>query len=487
MNKISGIIKRRTFRHGIVSTFITALVILVVVMLNAGLSMVFRKYPLNIDLTEDQIFEISGDTRDFLSRLEKDVEIYILNTEEQFTASSPVDYFVQANEVIRKYAQLSPRIRLSYLDLLRNPDFGSRYPNVSLKVNDILLVSGDRNRVLSSSDLFNIRNSVYGQYIMSSKAEQAMTSALLNITGEDTVSVQVAGGHGEDDISPFIELLSLNVYEVGSFNLLTEDIPGDTSLVILAAPDRDLSEEELQKLDVFLASGNNKNLFYFASADQPALPNLSAFLDEWGIAVDEGVAFETDRARIFGNSVYISFADYGEEEFSKNVSERGLYAVVPQSRPLRQVYEAERYRTVKTLLRLSPNSGIRPGVAGADWSPALEDLGGNVPVLLLSRSFRTGLSGSTERSNVLVCGSALALNSSILGSPNIANSAYFLDLTGSLTGRELSIRIVDKTIGFSELGITVGKLIVIAAIFVVLLPLAILITGIVVWLRRRHK
>jgi hypothetical protein len=487
MNNISGIFKRRNLRHGIVSTLITALVILIVVLLNAGLGMIFRKYPLNIDLTEDQIFEISGDTRDFLSRLDKDVEIYILNTEEQFTASSPVDYFVQANEVIRKYAQLSPRIRLTYLDLLRNPDFGSRYPSLSLKVNDILLVSGDRNRVLGSSDLFNVRNSVYGQYIMSSKAEQAMTSALLNITGNETIFVQVIGGHGEDDIGAFTGLLSLNVYEVGSLNLLTEDISPDTSLVILAAPDRDLAEEELQKLDAFLSSGNNKNLFYFASADQPGLPTLGAFLDEWGIAVDGGVAFETDRTRIFGNSVYISFADYEEEEFSKNVSERGLYAVVPQSRPLRQVFEAQRYRSVKTLLRLSPNSGIRPAGTGADWSPAPEDLGGNVPVLVLSRSLRTGLSGSMERANVLVCGSALALNESILGSPNIANSAYFLDLTDSLTGRELSIRIEDKTIGFSELGITVGKLIVIAAIFVALLPLAILVTGIVVWLRRRHK
>jgi hypothetical protein len=487
MNKINGIFKRRSFRHGIVSTLITALVILILVMLNAGLDMVFKKYPLNIDLTEDQIFEISGDTRDFLSRLDKDVEIYILNTEDQFAASSPVDYFVQANEVIRKYAQLSPRIRLTYLDLLRNPDFGSRYPDLSLKVNDILLVSGERSRVLSSSDLFNIRNSMYGQYVMSSKAEQAMTSALLNITGDDTIFVKVIGGHGEDDISPFTELLSLNVYDVGSLNLFTEDIPGDTSLVILAAPDRDLSEEELQKLDSFLASGNNKNLFYFASADQSALPNLEAFLDEWGIAVDDGVAFETDQSRIFGNSVYISFADYGEEEFSKNVSERGLYAVIPQSRPLRQVYEAERYRSVSALLRLSPGSGIRPGGTGADWSPTAEDMGGNVPVLLLSRSLRTGLSDSSERANVLVCGSTLALNSSILGSPNIANSAYFLDLTGRLTGRDIGIRIEDKTIGFSELGITIGKLIVIAAIFVVLLPLAILVTGIVVWLRRRHK
>jgi hypothetical protein len=487
MSTGSGLFKRRTFRYGIVSTVITVLVILVVVMLNAGLTLVFRKYPLNIDLTEDRVFEISGETRDFLDRLDKDVEIYVLNTEDRFTASSPVNYFVQANEVIRKYAQLSSRIRLTYLDLLRNPDFGSRYPALSLSVNDILLVSGERSRVLNSMDLFNIQNSAYGRYIMSSRAEQTMTSALLNITGEDRVFVTVIAGHGEEDISAFTDLLSLNAYEVSSVNLLTQDIPAETSLVILAVPVRDPGEAELRKLDVFLESGNNKNLYYFASPSQSALPNLASFLGEWGIAVDGGVAFETNPARILGNSVYISLVDYAEDNFSKNTAEKGLYPVIPQSRPLRAVYEAERYRSVSTLLRMSPGSGIRPAETGPEWVPSPEDIRGNVPVLLLSRSFRNGLSGELERANVLVCGSVFAVEASILGSPNIANSAYFLDITGSLTGREITVRIEDKTIGFSELGITIQRLIIITAVFVVLLPLGVLIMGIVVWLRRRHK
>ncbi|MDR0759468.1 MAG: GldG family protein [Treponema sp.] len=478
---------RRTFRYGMMSTIITALAILAVVMLNAGLSLVFRKYPLNIDLTEDRIFEISGETRDFLDRLDKDVEIYVLNTEDRFTASSPANYFVQANEVIRKYAQLSSRIRLIYLDLLRNPDFGSRYPGLSLAVNDILLVSGERTRVLRSTDLFNIQNSAYGQYITSSRAEQTMTSAVLNITGEKQVFVAVIGGHGEADIRAFTELLSLNAYEVSSVNLLTEDIPTEISLAVLAVPDRDLTGEELRKLDAFLESGSNKNLFYFASPSQPALPNLASFLGEWGIAVDEGVAFETNPARILGDSVYISLVDYAEDRFSKNTAERGLYPVIPQSRPLRPVYEAERYRSVSTLLRMSAGSGIRPAGTGPEWVPAPEDIRGNVPVLLLSRSLRNGLLGELERANVLVCGSVFAIESSILGSPNIANSAYFLELAGSLTGREISVRIEDKTIGFSELRITRENLILIAVIFVALLPLGVLITGVVVWLRRRYK
>jgi hypothetical protein len=486
MKTRNGLFKRRIFRYGLVSTLITALAVLVVVMLNAGLTLVFQKYPLTIDLTEDRIFEISGETKDFLARIDKDVDIYVLNTEDRFTTSSPADYFIQANEVIRKYAQLSSHIRLTYLDLLRNPGFSSRYPALSLKVNDILLVSGERRRVLSSMDLFNTRNSAYGRYIMSSKAEQTMTSALLNITDEDQVFVTLAGGHGEADISSFTELLSLNAYEVGAVNLVTEDIPVETSLVVLAAPDRDLSEAELRKLDAFLERGNNKTLFYFASVSQPALPNLESFLDEWGIAVDDGVAFEMDRSRMY-NSVYISFADYGEENFAKKTIEKGLYPVIPQSRPLRQAYEEERYRSVSTLLRLSPNSGIHPAETGPDWTPSPKDIQGNVPVLILSRSYRNGLSGDIEQAHVLVCGSVLALDSRVLGSPNIANSAYFLDLIGSLTGREITLGIEDKTIGFSELGITIEELIIIAVIFVVLLPLGILVMGIVVWLRRRHK
>jgi hypothetical protein len=487
MAKLFG---KRNLRYGFVSVCITLVVIAVIILFNVVLTALFKKFPLDIDLTEDRIFEISRETIDFLAELEQDVDIYILNTESGFTSGSPAEYFTQAGEVIRKYAQYSPRVRLEYVDLIRNPDFPSRFPGIDAGISDIIIVSGDRSRKLSPRDLFNIQTSYYGSYISSSKAEQAMTSALLAVTSRKSSLAVLIEGHGEMDVGGFTDLLKMNVWEVASVNTITGTIPPEASLLILAAPERDLSAEELAGIDRFLEGGNNRVFFYLSSLyqpDQSGLPNLDAFLTEWGLAVDGGIVFETDSNRIIGDSPYLSFADFVEDDYSKSTIAKELYPVLPQSRPLRLVYEAQRYRKTQVLIRSSPSAGIRPADASLDWSPSSRDLKADIPLLALSSSTRNNVEGDIVRSHVLACGSVAAWNSSILGNLNIANSSYFLDLLGRLAGREDRLYIEDKTLGFSNLNITAIQLIILSLIFIVLVPLAILVTGIVVWLRRRHR
>jgi hypothetical protein len=151
------------------------------------------------------------------------------------------------------------------------------------------------------------------------------------------------------------------------------------------------------------------------------------------------------------------------------------------------LFEGRRYRTVKALLRFAATAGIRPPDAGEDWVPDISRLAGDVPALVLSSSVRNDVNGKLTRNHLLACGSFLALNQSITGSPNIANGEYFLDLLGNLAGREDRIYIQDKTLGYTELGISAGQAILLAAVFTVLLPLVVLGAGIAVWLRRRHK
>jgi hypothetical protein len=488
--------EKRNLRYGFVSVCITLVVIAVIVLFNVVLTALFKKYPLDIDLTEDRIFEISAETIGFLEELDQDVDIYVLNTESSFISGSPAEYFVQANEVIRKYAQYSPRVRLEYVDLIRNPDFPSRFPGTDAGMSDVLIVSGDRSRKLSPRDLFNIQTSYYGSYISSSKAEQAMTSALLAVTSKKSSLAALIEGHGELDVGAFTELLKMNVWETAGVNTITGSIPPEASLLILAAPERDLSVEELAKIDRFLEGGTNRVFFYLSSLSQPGLsdqpgesgfPNLDAFLAEWGLAVEGGVVFETDSDRIIGDSPYLSFADFVEDDYSKTVIAKGLYPVLPQSRPLRLVYDAQRYRKTQVLIRSSPSAGIRPPDAPLDWSPSSRDMKADIPLLALSSSTRNNVEGDIVKSHVLAGGSAAAWNPSILGNINIANSSYFLDLLGRLAGREDQLYIEDKTLGFSNLNITGLQVVILALIFIVLVPLAVLVTGIVVWLRRRHR
>jgi hypothetical protein len=483
----SKIFGKRNLRYGFVSVCITIAVIAVVVLLNVVLTTVFKKYPLDIDLTEQQLFEISQDTKDYLSALNKDVGIYVLNTETRFTSNSPTQYFIQANEVIRKYSQYSSRIHLEYVDMIRNPDFTSRYPGVDLSVGDILLVSGDRTRALMPQDLFNIQSSYAGSYVSSSKAEQAMTSALITITSDTISVVTVINGHGEQDISVFTNLLQMNAWELRTCNTMTEVIPPDTDLLILVAPERDLSPGELQEIDRFLETGANRAFFYLGHHTQPALKNLDAFLAEWGLAVDAGIIYELNDNLILWNNNFVSLAEFIDNDYSKSALTQGLYAVLPQSRPLRIVFENGRYRSTQTLIQSSASTIIRPTDDSTDGQSGSSDLKPPIPLLAMSTSSRTNVEGTYVSNHVVVSGSVLALDQLMLENLNIANSSYFLNLMGSLIKRESQIYIQDKTLSFSNLDATAAQVIIITLIFVILVPLAVLGTGIVVWLRRRHK
>ena len=487
MSSIRNFLKSRKVRYGSLSIIITITVILLIVLLNAVLTFLFRRYPLNIDLTGNRVFQISKDTENFLAALDQDIDIYVMNTEAGFTSASPQEYFIQVNEVMRKYTQYSSRVNIEYVDLLRNPGFSSGYPSEQIRMNDIIISAGDKYKIIYPSNLFNIFSSEYGDYVASSKAEQTLTSAMLNVTSGRKHTAAVLSGHGAQDIYAFLELLLLNNYELMELNLLTGDIPSEVTLLIMANPVRDLSPEELGKIDIFLNSGDNKVLFYLASVVQPELPNLDIFLGEWGIAVDSGLVFETDNSKLISPSQYIAITDYAENFYSKNMIQKNMLPLIAQSRPLRVVYDEFRYRHVTTLLKFSPASGIRPVNSPNDWTPSHADITGNVPALLLSAQTRNDTSGNLVKSFVLVCGSILALEESTLGNPYIANSAYFLDLLGNLTGRDDNIHIVDKIIGFTELRANYSQIIVMTVIFTVLLPLAVLAAGIIVWLRRRHK
>ncbi len=70
---------------------------------------------------------------------------------------------------------------------------------------------------------------------------------------------------------------------------------------------------------------------------------------------------------------------------------------------------------------------------------------------------------------------------------NFANSEYLVNLLNRLAGREQSFSVQNKTIETVQLGITLGQADAIGLVFTVAIPLLVLVTGIVIWLRRRHR
>ncbi|MCL2056803.1 MAG: GldG family protein [Oscillospiraceae bacterium] len=478
--------KSRKFRHGTAATVFTILIVVLVVIANMVATALSERYNMTLDLTEGGVFTLSRESLDFLRAVEKDVNIYVLTEEDAFVSRG--QYFIQANEVIKRYAQQQPRITLRYVDIVRDPTFVTRFPALTLDTGNVLVECEGRTALLTAADLFNTRTDENMRTgITSSRAEQALSSAILNVTSEKKVIVSILGGHNQMPAEDFAALLQTNNYEIIYQNLMTEEIHPDAVVAVMNAPSRDISENEARKLDAFLHNDEQlgRMLFYLASAAQPdRLPVLDALLEEWGIKINPGVVYETDFSRLFHMNPFMTIADYTEEELSRSVREKRIYPAMANSRPIEILFESRGSVATTQLMQFSAGAGVMPPDAEEDWMP--DSPSGPIPALVMaqkSRYERFDLLTST----VLAGGSETFVDGYLLGQTSLANSEYILGLVHSLSGRDDVVVIQSKTIQYRQLPITANQVIGISVVLAIIFPVLVLAFGIVVWLRRRHK
>ena len=487
--------KRRAFRQGSFAVAITIIGVVLLIVLYIVLSTLSSRLNWRLDLTPNRMFELTQESIDFLDTLEKDVNIFVLNSEDDFVnAAQPFTF--QANEVIRMYDFFSPRVTLQYVDILRNPTFVAEFSELNLRPNQIIVESPDtgRHRVIEFRDLFNIVTGQGGQTnVRSSRAEQVMTSAILNVTTVNQVRVTVLSGYNQAEIPAFLRLLEMNNYEIVHENLVTTPyLDPEAEIALLVAPARDISEDDLRKLDNFLLNDYQygRTLFFITGAEQTPMsqmPNLSAWLAEWGIAVKDSVVFEMDFSLRFAfDDPFIGFANYSRNErantLSQHVRANDLFVASFYASPISILFDERGGRDVVPLLETSSSSGILPetGVVSED------NLTGPHPVLTLSTSLR--FQGPVRlNSQVLVSTSLTSFSPSVLGEVNFGNSQFYLDILNDFTDREDTVRIQDKSFSIATIQMTLAQARLLLVATVILLPIGMLASGIIIWLRRRHR
>lgn len=481
---LSKIFKNRRFRMGSFATVLTVIFIAVLIVLNMIVAAVSERYPIQLDLTTGKIYGLSDETIEYVKSLDKDVNIYILATEENF--SSPNDYYLQACETIKKFPQYNSRIKLQFIDLSKNPAFESKYSAYTLGARDIMLECGSKVQVVNTSDLFNLENDSSSgyTYIRSSRTDEAITSAMMNVTSDYTPKVSILNAHSSFDSSAFSSLLSQNNFEIITQDLLLDTIDPDAAAVVLFAPSEDLDAAQLDKLDAFLDNGGQKGktLLYFAGANQPKLPNLEEFLGEWGIVMEDATVYETDYRRIYNYSPYQSIVDFVNKEIYPDTS---AYLLMPNARPLDVSFTERDGKTTEVLLKFASTAKALPNDAAEGFDVnSVESYA--FPALIKSTIQKVQGNDFLE-SNVLVSSSATSCSSGLLTGNTFANGKYYVAVLNKLLGREAKFSVTEKTLDTSSLTLTQFQALSLGATFAIIIPIALLIVGIVVWLRRRHK
>lgn len=472
----------RAFKRGGLSILLVCLFIAGVVVINLISNVLVEKIPaLSIDMTGTAMNELSQDTIDFITTLDKDVEIMVLATESDYVAAN--QYFLQANSLLKQYHNYNNRITIDYVDLAANPTFTGNYPDETLAAGDYIVQCGDNYRLLTTEDLFNMTydQTTYSQVVESSNVEPAVTTAILNVTSEDQTKVAFVNGFGDYDADAYKKLLENNNYEVVETSLLTDDIDSEAPIAVLFAPTVDLDSTSIQKLSDYLSNGGNygKTLIYVAAQSRTETPLLDSFLEEWGMALGDGYLAETDAQYLpVSNNPYLSIFDFANDDFTAGLKNASIPLVGAYSKPVTILDEAN----VTPLFTTSENSGLIPFDADENF-----DFEGAIDGKYNAGAISTH-KGDGADSSIIAIGSVAMFNSQFLSSSTFNNAEYFINMANIQSGNEEEgITIAPKDISLQELGIMSAQAMTIGTVFMVVIPVIVLIFGIVLWLRRRNR
>lgn len=453
--------------------------VMIVVLVNILGVLAGEKFHLKADFTVKKVYSLSDETKAAVSSLERDTKIYILANEAEFIATST--YFKQANDIINLLPKTNAHISIEYIDLNKNPGFLNKYAGLSLHQGDLIVEQGEEYVGIPSSKLFHIEEQGEQVYIRSSRAESAMTSALLSLGNPDTKTVAFATDKKAYDASTMTYLLEDNYYISKTCKVSDGDIPKDTDILVLFSPMEDYTQKEIQTLKDYLKKPNT-SIVYIADLEQPVpkkTPNITSFLKEYGILLQGGVVYETDSRNIVDSNPYSMKATYEYYSVAGKVPESGLYPVVPFARPLRIGTPSSKDTEVFPLLKYASSVVIRPELADSSWTPADEEKHSDLKGAVMAQT--------AQKSNLLVIPTASYFSSNNLISTGVSNAEYFVTLLNHLSERKDAVAIADKSLNSTNYTISQSQVSTLMVFFAIFLPASVLLLGALTWFKRRKQ
>lgn len=457
------------FKGGSYSMVVTAIVLAILIVINvftAALPSTLTK----LDISSSQLYSITSNTKVVVNNLQQDVTIYWV------VQADAEDDIIE--NLLSKYESIS-----SHIDVVKkNPDvfptFTEQYTDEEVPNNSLIVVSGERSRYVSYSDIYLTETDSYSYSTTTYfDGEGAITSAIDYVVTEDLPCVYILEGHGESALpSSFSDAISKENIITSTLSLLTVDaIPEDADCIMIYAPQSDISAEEKTMLSNYAENGGR--LMVVAGPVEGAdLTNLNSLLADYAVTVNEGIVVEGNRSYYAFGYPYILMPDMASSGITDPLIDEGYYTILPLAQGL-TVGTAEN-ATVTELLTTTSDSFSK--VAGYDLTTYDKEDGDIAGPFTLAVSIETAGAG-----NIIWFSSAVFLDDVYNAYSSGANVDLAMNAISSLVGEREVLAIRSKSLGYNYLTISDSVSSTIQALLVGVFPLAYLAVGIYVILRKR--
>ena len=474
--KLVGTISKKHIKNGSYSMAMAAIFIVIVVVINMIVGAIPSKYS-QLDVSSSKLYTIGDETKKVLKALDKDVTIY------QIAQSGSEDDTI--SNLLKRYEDESKHIKVEVKDPVVNPKFASEYTTDDLAANSLIVVCGDRNKVISYNDMYStsVDYNTWQQTTTGFDGEGQITSAIGYVTSEDLPIMYTLSGHGEKDLdSSFKEDIQKANIDIKELNLLTEGkVPDDADCLMIVSPTSDISEEEKTEILDYLEAGGKAMIF--SDYTQDDLPNFDAVLASYGVKRAEGIVFEGDSQHYGMQMPYYLVPTVNSTDASSETASAGSYVLAPYAQGIQKTDDVRDTVTIDSILTTSDQAYSKTNMQSSQIEKEDDDVNGPFD---LGVAITEKLDDDKE-TQIVYYSTANLMESQVNQMVSGGNEKLLLESLSWMTSTDesSSVSISSKSLQSTSLTVTDYDAAFWKICTIGLIPGVFLVAGFLIWLRRR--
>lgn len=461
-------LKRKSFLYSSNMLLIIILVLAILVLLNFFLA----RHHYRADFTSAKIHSLSEQSISVAKNLKKEVQIKCFFREGNVSRQT-------MENILKIYAYHSPKIKYEFIDPDKNPGLVKKY-DVTQDGTTVFECGDKENRITTTS-------------------EEDITNAIIKVTREKKKILYFLEGHGENSVedtgdagySTAKNELEKIGYEVKKLPLaLSDNFPSDCSLLFIPGPRKQLLPNELDTIKNFLNRGGR----VFFMIDPETSSGLENLLAGYGIKLVNDIVVDPVSRLLGGDYFMPVVTEYEYHDITKNFRYASFF---PLARSVEIADTKPEGMTLTALAKTSPNSWSERQLEKKEVTfDKDKDKQGPITLAVVgSKSISEETkAGSQENKSENQPKEKKELRLAVFGDSDFITNRYynlsgngnlFLNTVNWLTEESDLISIQPKTRTPRTINLTPSQGRFLMFLSVIFLPLAILIGGLIVWLRRR--
>ena len=474
--KFKDTVNKKYLKNGSYSSVMIVVFVAIIIVINMIVGNLPSKYT-QLDISAEKLYTIGDETKAMLKDLDKDVTIY------QIAQDGSEDETI--SNLLQRYADESDHITVEVKDPVVNPKFVSEYTTDNLSSNSLIVVCGDRSKVVNYNNIYQseLDYNTYSYKTTGFDGEGQITSAIAYVTSEDLPILYTLEGHGEQELDSTIkEDVEKANMDIQSLNLLTEgSVPDDASCLLINSPTSDFSDDEKDAIITYLENGGKAMIFSDYTGTE--MKNFDAVLENYGVKRAEGLVFEGDSQHYAMQMPYYLVPTVESTDITSEVASSGYYILMPYAQGIQKTDDVRDTVNIESLLTTSDSAYSKVNMNGGTLEKEDGDVDGPFDLgVSITESVEDG-----KETHIIYFTTANLLQSEVNQMVSGGNEKLVMAAFSSLVDSETTttVSIPSKSLEVSYLTLTAYDASFWKICVIGLIPGAFLVIGFVIWLKRR--